>query len=592
MSQPRLLSQKTKLAHLSLQNALIYSATNTGMAKKDHTPSEKMILHCERIAAHVGMLISGFCFPMPQEYVKEGMLGLYEEAQLPAYRRFCEHIHAQGAKCLLQVVLGGEGRTRLPDSYSKAELDARITAIVDCAKLAARCGFDGVQLHLAHGYLLSQFLRPDTNTRTDIYGGDFPRRAAYPLAIVQALRNALPTPFHLSAKLHCSDFCEGGMLMAESLQFAAWLEESGLDSLEISGGDYRMRTGDDFYVWEAEVFAKHLHIPVFVVGGHRDPKRMQALFANSHLAAFSISRPFTGDPDFFAKGRVSRCVRCGSCFERQLSCRLDLPRRTLFASDFDGTLCLPFQRIAQNDIDAILSFARDHVFGIVSGREVRSLQAACDEYHIPYDFIIAYGGAAAYDLHGRELFTHPLPACFQEIIAFLNTQELLFFTAYGKTALYHHCLQENSWSKLFLNELSKLYETAAEARQLKDAMIISCACELQEKAERLAALIEERFPLVQAAVNRESIDITAKGVDKAAAIEETARYFSIPHNRVAVIGDSRNDQTMIEQFYGFAIEGDAQLASCSKHVVTSLAQALAIWSPQAKNSRNTAGKTM
>lgn len=333
--KPRSIFAPRRLGTLPLKNAIIRSATNENMADARHAPSEKLILYYEEAAAYAGLLISGFCCPSEEEIVTKRMLGLWDERGLAAYRRLCERVHRRNTPILLQIVAGGFYKTRTPDDYDRAGLQRLKQSFLHCAELAEKAGFDGIQLHLAHGYLLSQFLRPDCNHRMDDYGQSAFNRGRLCVELLQELRAQLPAAFHISAKLHCSDFAQGGMTMRESLLLAGRLADAGLDSLEISGGNYRTLHKEGFYFYEAEAFAKALAIPVFAVGGNSDPLIMEERFANSSIAAFSMSRPFTSDPSFAANKRHSRCVRCGQCYTLDCPCVQDLKKRELVVWDAD-----------------------------------------------------------------------------------------------------------------------------------------------------------------------------------------------------------------------------------------------------------------
>lgn len=563
------------LGSLQLKNALIRSATNEDMADMKHSPSEKLILFYEELAKYAGLIITGFCFPSKKEMVKQHMLGLISEQQLPAYQRLCTCVHAKGSRILLQIVAGANFKQRHPNDYSYQELQALKTSFLHCAQFALRSGFDGIQIHLAHGYLLSLFLSPKENQRKDIYGN----RPLFIIELISELRDALPSSFHISAKMHCSDFDAEGMNMHEALAYAKQFEAAGLDSLEISGGNYRTLKKQGFYYYEAQVFADLLHIPVFAVGGNIDPKVMEYQFSRSNLSALSISRAFTNDPAFFHKQQKSSCIRCGHCFSTDVPCILQQKHQLLFASDFDGTLCHDFQSIDPKDLDAIRFYAKNNLFGLISGREPRSLFQACEKFHIPYDFIIAYGGGIAYDIHGKILFEHLLDTPVDALIAFLK-ETAAFFTLYSKTSFWHYQRKKSLLAERFLQNALQSYPITADYHDLQEICVISVFCENDSEAESLATLIEQKFPQYQAVANTLSIDISAKGVSKQKALQAVCQHFHIDQQRATAIGDSMNDCSMIQAFHGFAIRGNPQVESVASSRVDALHEAITLFMEQ------------
>ena len=557
---------------LQLKNALIRSATNEDMADPNHSPSEKSILFYEELANYAGLIITGFCFPSKKEMVKQHMIGLISEQQLPAYQRLCTCVHDKGSRILLQIVAGANFKQRHPNDYSYEELQVLKASFLHCAQFALQAGFDGIQLHLAHGYLLSLFLSPKENQRKDVYGN----RPLLIVELINELRAALPLSFHISAKMHCSDFDAEGMNMHEALTYAKQFETAGLDSLEISGGNYRKLNKQGFYYYEAQAFADLLDIPVFAVGGNSDPKVMEYQFSHSNLSALSISRAFTNDPAFFHKHQKSGCIRCGHCFSKDVPCIFHQKHQLLFASDFDGTLCHDFQSIDSKDLNAIRLYAKNNLFGLISGREPRSLFKACEKFHIPFDFIIAYGGGIAYDIHGKILFEHLLDTPDDALIAFLK-DTAAFFTLYSKTSFWHYQRKKSPLAKRFLQNTLQSYSMAADYHDLQEICVISVFCEDDFEAESLAVQIEQKFPQYQAVANTLSIDISAKGVSKEKALQAVCQHFHIDPQRATAIGDSMNDCSMIRSFNGFAIRGNPQVEAVASDRVDALHEAIALF---------------
>ena len=222
----------------------------------------------------------------------------------------------------------GNGRFATPSPLTIDEINKAIEAFVFAAKTAEATGFDGVQMHAAHGYLVSQFLSPLSNRRTDQYGGPLENRARFLLEVVRRIRAESRKGFAVSVKLNSADFQKGGFSDDESAIVAKWLEEAGVDLIEISGGNYeqpRMINFDRkdplankrestvkreayFLDFVPKLRAK-VSIPVMVTGGFRTASAMESALANDGVDMVGLGRPLVIDPDGARKilsGEVAR----------------------------------------------------------------------------------------------------------------------------------------------------------------------------------------------------------------------------------------------------------------------------------------------
>ncbi|GMV63673.1 MAG: putative NADH:flavin oxidoreductase/NADH oxidase [Parvibaculum sp.] len=211
-----------------------------------------------------------------------------------------------------------------PRALSGAEIEDVIRRFAHAAAVARDTGFTGVQIHGAHGYLISEFLSPDVNTRTDEWGGSLENRARLLLEVVRAVRRAVGTDFPVSVKLNSADFQRGGFSHEDSIRVATWLDAEGLDLLEISGGTYeqpRLVGLDDMTLHpeKAEVrrestiareayfleYAKDIRatvkMPLMVTGGFRTLAGMNAALGSGTMDVVGIARPLCVDPAVPAK---------------------------------------------------------------------------------------------------------------------------------------------------------------------------------------------------------------------------------------------------------------------------------------------------
>lgn len=206
-----------------------------------------------------------------------------------------------------------------PVPLEEAEIVELIGRFATCAKAAQVAGFGGVQIHAAHGYLLSQFLSPRSNQRTDRWGGSLENRARFLMETVRAVRDAVGAGFGISVKLNSADFQRGGFAFEDSLQVARWLEEAGVDLLEVSGGSYEQPAMMDmegldpferpdvpastaareaYFVDFAKAMKASLtRMPLMVTGGFRSRAAMQHALETGAADLIGIGRPLCGAPD-------------------------------------------------------------------------------------------------------------------------------------------------------------------------------------------------------------------------------------------------------------------------------------------------------
>ena len=192
-----------------------------------------------------------------------------------------------------------------------------IARFAHAAKVSREVGFTGVQIHSAHGYLLSEFLSPRVNQRTDEWGGSLENRARLLLETIKAVRAATGPDFAIAVKLNSADFQKGGFTNEECLKVVEWLNTAGIDLLEISGGNYEQpkmagldglepasdekvrastRAREAYFIDYAAAIAKVAKMPLMVTGGFRSRAGMEEALAAGAAQVIGIGRPLCGDP--------------------------------------------------------------------------------------------------------------------------------------------------------------------------------------------------------------------------------------------------------------------------------------------------------
>ena len=244
-------------------------------------------------------------------------------AQISHAGRQCQKIVNPHPKAPSAVKLGlPGGQFGEPVAMTADDIAAVITGFARCARVLKEAGFTGVQLHSAHGYLLSQFLSPRANQRTDEWGGSLENRARVLLDSVAAVRAAVGSEFPVGVKLNSADFQRGGFDFSESLQVAEWLEAAGVDLLEISGGTYEQprllnvegiepieqqdiaqstRAREAYFVDFAQAMRAKLNMPLMVTGGLRRRDAMESALSSGAADVIGIGRPMCVMTDAPAK---------------------------------------------------------------------------------------------------------------------------------------------------------------------------------------------------------------------------------------------------------------------------------------------------
>ncbi len=226
-----------------------------------------------------------------------------------------------------------EGLSRTPrKELTMHDIQDLVAAFADAAGRAKSAGFDGVQIHAAHGYLLSQFLSPIFNRRTDGYGGRIENRSRIHVEVIHAVRKAVGKDYPVLIKMNCPDFAENGLSLEDSLIAGALFADAGLDAIELSGG---LLTGgklspsrpgihsadkEAYFREELSAFKKKIRIPLILVGGIRSVEVAEQLVADGSADYIAMCRPFIREPDLISRWksgdrRRAECKSDNLCFE-------------------------------------------------------------------------------------------------------------------------------------------------------------------------------------------------------------------------------------------------------------------------------------
>jgi 2,4-dienoyl-CoA reductase-like NADH-dependent reductase (Old Yellow Enzyme family) len=323
------------------------------MCEMDGRPTPRLASCYRALAAGgVGLIITGYAFVRPDGKQLPGKMGIHTDDFAADMRTLTRVVHNEGGKICVQLVhAGGQttaktaGRRPLapsavkvdqfpeePEAMSKEEIDEIIAAFGDAARRAKEYGFDAVQLHSAHGYLINQFLSPLTNRRTDSYGGPVEDRCRFLVEVYRRVRSEVGPDFPVIAKLNGSDNIEGGLDLSDAVHAARLLDKEKIDAIEVSGGTSAsgergpIRVGIDSPELEAYNLAlaieikKAVQCPIMAVGGFRSLEVINKALIEDGIDYISMSRPFIREPRLIKRWQEgdrspARCISCNGCFK-------------------------------------------------------------------------------------------------------------------------------------------------------------------------------------------------------------------------------------------------------------------------------------
>ncbi|MBJ7593806.1 MAG: FAD-dependent oxidoreductase [Candidatus Dormibacteraeota bacterium] len=345
-----------------IPNRIVMCAMNDNLAFPDGYPTEQQIdYYTARAAGGVGLMITGNAYIDEQaSKISANQLGCQDDRLVSALARLVESVHAHGTVLIIQ--LAHAGPQTLPETIgfrqmvapsagehastaralSLVEIGAIVESFVAAARRAESAGFDGVELHCGHGYLLSSFLSPQVNLRTDQYGGSLENRARIIREIIERARAVVGSAFIIGAKFNSSDLVAGGFTVEDSLAFAQMLATVGVDYLGVSRG---IAESSDhmiaplYYerhqnVSAARAIRDAVSIPVIAMGAILDPGDADAIIERGDADLVAIGRGLIADPDWPTKAKrgavddIRPCIRCNECValvdeNRELRCAVN-----------------------------------------------------------------------------------------------------------------------------------------------------------------------------------------------------------------------------------------------------------------------------
>ncbi|MFC2169063.1 NADH:flavin oxidoreductase [Acidobacteriota bacterium] len=358
MRENSILYTPYNIGSIQIPNRFVRSATHDYMSTNSGSITERQLLLFEALAkGEVGLIITGHAYINTIGKASPYQIGIYEDSLINGMKQITQVVHQYSSRIFIQVAHAGRQTTKKicgsiplspsalyepifkvkPIEMTAKDIKSVITGFIQGAKRAKLAGFDGVQLHAAHGYLLSSFISPYTNRRSDEWGGTISNRLRIIIEITRGIKELLGGKFPLIVKLNSSDLLPTGLEIEESIEIAGLLEQEGIDAIEVSGGmaeagkgsvwkGLRPEEKEGYFVENAAKIKASVSIPVFGLGGIRSIKVMEKIIKDRKADFISMSRPFIREPYLVKKLRVeeidrSECISCNKCFNlRGIKC--------------------------------------------------------------------------------------------------------------------------------------------------------------------------------------------------------------------------------------------------------------------------------
>jgi 2,4-dienoyl-CoA reductase-like NADH-dependent reductase (Old Yellow Enzyme family) len=349
----------TTLGAVQLKNRFVRSATWEGLAGDDGSATGPLIdMYAGLAEGGVGLIITGHAYVSREGQACVRQIGIHDDAMLPGLARLTDAVHRRGGAIAIQlahagcrgavsltgvepvgpvVMTGDQGqlcrkmransRTGFADDFARVAGD-----FANAAARAEKAGFDAVQVHGAHSYLLSQFLSPCHNTRTDGYGGSVRNRARFLLEVLASVREATKPGFAILVKINSDDFIDGGFSPDEMIEVAKYLEEKeAVDAIEMSGGSpfspkymsfrpgpIRTEAEEVYYREAATRYKQTVSVPLILPGGIRSYSVAQGLVEQDVTDYVSMSRPLIREPGLINRWkagdtRKATCLSDNQC---------------------------------------------------------------------------------------------------------------------------------------------------------------------------------------------------------------------------------------------------------------------------------------
>ena len=351
-----ILFEPVTVGNLEIKNRFLRSATYYALSDMDGFIGQEGIDLIRRLAENdVGLIVTGYAYVLKSGQSFPDMNGIQDNDHIPGFQKMTQAVHDVDGRVVMQIAhcgsasettakTGGDYMAvslvdnmpdygRKPRVMTDEDIDKIIAAFGQAARRVQEAGFDGVQIHGAHGYLVSQFLSPLSNQRQDKWGGSLENRMRFVIKIVRSIKNQVDDNFPVMIKLGCKDYLKSGdgFSIEEGAAVAKALEHEGVCLTEISHCNQDMScrkknllgiTSEEkeaCFLPEARIVRKATSLPLSIVGGMRSPGVMEDIIGSGASDMISICRPLIRESDLIKRWKEgdrspADCISCGKCF--------------------------------------------------------------------------------------------------------------------------------------------------------------------------------------------------------------------------------------------------------------------------------------
>ncbi len=339
--------EEIRLGNLTIKNRLVRSATfENGCGDHGYIKPELGKVYHELTGGGVGLIITGMMSASHNAGVSDNMIKIYEDSFVKDFAPIVDEVHAGGGKLVVQLGhCGAKANVIDLGSYAFAPSDIELggkiakamtveqikNLVLEYGTSARKCkeaGVDGVQIHAGHGYLVSEFLSPYFNKRTDEYGGGIENRVRLLFEIYDEIRRQVGKDYPILIKINYSDLVDGGNTGKDTAYICKELEKRGIDAIEVTSGisvdpisapTQPGRKEEAFFAQGALDIANQISTPVISVGGYRTPDKIEEILNVGDITAISLCRPLICQPDLPKKWQdgdleKAKCISCSQCF--------------------------------------------------------------------------------------------------------------------------------------------------------------------------------------------------------------------------------------------------------------------------------------
>lgn len=331
----------------TFRNRMVVSAMVTNYCNEDGTPSEKfMAYHEHKAKGGYGIIITEDFAVTRTAGASKTLAGIWDDCQIKPWKVFTDRIHNAGAKTIAQIYHAGRQTSsqitgeqpiapsaikdptmpEMPREMSTEEIHRLVQAFADAAVRAKKAGFDGVEIHGAHGYLINEFVSPFSNKRCDEYGGSTENRTRFPREIIQSVRKAVGSDFPIFYRMSSEEYVPGGLEIEEAKLIAKLMEDAGADCIHCSQGVFA--TGHIIippapvpvggFVHHAVALKSVVNIPVIAVGRINDPMLAESILASGSADLCTMARASLADlemPEKAKRGECAAILHCIGCVQ-------------------------------------------------------------------------------------------------------------------------------------------------------------------------------------------------------------------------------------------------------------------------------------